>query len=129
MITERALVGKAKTINKSEMALLSECTPQCAQKELDTADIVRDACLRQLTLLHCEWAQLRDDLNHIISFLPQVLLPSPASQNLLEAWVFAQLCKIWPIFGCDQTRIADCVSFLREPNRFVLFPGGASCPG
>jgi hypothetical protein len=32
------------------MALFSECTPQCAQKELDTADIVRDAWFRQLGL-------------------------------------------------------------------------------
>ena len=31
------------------MALFRECTPQCAQKELDTADIVRDAWLRKLT--------------------------------------------------------------------------------
>jgi len=30
------------------MALFHECTPQCAQKELDTADIVREAMLRQL---------------------------------------------------------------------------------
>jgi hypothetical protein len=27
---------------ESEMALFLECTLQCAQKELDTADIVRD---------------------------------------------------------------------------------------
>ncbi len=31
------------------MALFHECMRQCAQKELDTADIVRDAMLRQLT--------------------------------------------------------------------------------
>jgi len=31
------------------MALFSECMPQCAQKLLDTADIVRDAILHQLT--------------------------------------------------------------------------------
>ena len=31
------------------MALLFECTPQCARKLLDTADIVREAMLRQLT--------------------------------------------------------------------------------
>ena len=30
------------------MALFHECMPQCAQKELDTADIVRDAMFRQL---------------------------------------------------------------------------------
>ena len=36
-------VGKATTINESEMALFHECTRQCAQKDLDTADIVRDA--------------------------------------------------------------------------------------
>ena len=43
MIAERAYGWQSKTINESEMALLYECTPQCAQKELDTADIVRDA--------------------------------------------------------------------------------------
>jgi hypothetical protein len=42
-------VGKAKTINESEMALFHECTPLCAQKELDNADIVRDACLQKLS--------------------------------------------------------------------------------
>jgi hypothetical protein len=42
------VVGKAKTSNESEMALFYECTPQCAQKELDTADIVRDAIFQQL---------------------------------------------------------------------------------
>lgn len=31
------------------MALFSECTPQCARKALDAADIVRDAILRHLT--------------------------------------------------------------------------------
>ena len=30
-------------INESELALFYECTPQCAQKEPDTADTVRDA--------------------------------------------------------------------------------------
>jgi hypothetical protein len=29
------------------MALFSECMRECAQKALDTADIVRDACFRQ----------------------------------------------------------------------------------
>ena len=33
--------------NKSEMALFSECTDRYAQKMLDTADIVREAMLRQ----------------------------------------------------------------------------------
>jgi hypothetical protein len=47
---ERALVGKGKTINESEMALFSECSPKCARKVLDTADIVREAMLRQLPL-------------------------------------------------------------------------------
>ena len=32
------------------MALFYECRPQCAQKELDTADIVREAMFRQSTL-------------------------------------------------------------------------------
>jgi len=31
------------------MALFFECMPQCAQKVFDTADIVRDGMLRQLT--------------------------------------------------------------------------------
>jgi hypothetical protein len=31
------------------MALFFECGQQCAQKVLDTADIVRDAIFRQLT--------------------------------------------------------------------------------
>jgi len=30
------------------MALFSECTPWCARKGLDTADIVREAILQQL---------------------------------------------------------------------------------
>jgi hypothetical protein len=33
--------------NKSEMALFSECTERYAQNMLDTADIVREAMLRQ----------------------------------------------------------------------------------
>jgi hypothetical protein len=35
--------------NKSEMALFSECTDRYAQKLLDTADIVREAILQQLS--------------------------------------------------------------------------------
>ena len=34
--------------NKSEMALFSECMHTCAQKTLDTADIVREAMFQQL---------------------------------------------------------------------------------
>jgi len=34
--------------NKSEMALLVECMLLCAQKVLDTADIVREAIFQQL---------------------------------------------------------------------------------
>lgn len=44
------MVGKAKTIHESEMALFSECTRPCAQIELDTAGIVREARFRQLSL-------------------------------------------------------------------------------
>jgi hypothetical protein len=40
---ERAVVGKGKPVNESEMALFSECSLKCARKVLDTADIVRDA--------------------------------------------------------------------------------------
>ena len=35
--------------NESEMALFFECLLLCAQKVLDTADIVREAMFRQLT--------------------------------------------------------------------------------
>jgi hypothetical protein len=47
---KRAWVGKGKTFNESEMALFCECMPPCARKVLDTADIVRDAMLRQLRI-------------------------------------------------------------------------------
>ena len=43
---ERALVGTAIFI-ESEMALFCECMLKCARKPLDTADIVREAMLRQ----------------------------------------------------------------------------------
>ena len=43
---ERAWVGNGN-LNKSEMALLSECTHGYASKMLDTADIVREAIFRQ----------------------------------------------------------------------------------
>jgi hypothetical protein len=41
------VVGKANSINESEMALFHECTLQCAQKDLDSVDIVREAMLQQ----------------------------------------------------------------------------------
>jgi hypothetical protein len=44
---ERAVVGKGKPFNESEMALFSECSLKCARKMLDTADIVREAILQQ----------------------------------------------------------------------------------
>jgi len=39
-----------RIFNESEMAHSSACMLSCAQKVLDTADIVRDAIYRQLTL-------------------------------------------------------------------------------
>jgi hypothetical protein len=49
---ERAWVGRAKaTASTSEMALFSECMLKCARKVLDTADIVREAMLQQLSLV------------------------------------------------------------------------------
>jgi hypothetical protein len=36
-----------QTIHESEMALLFERTQKCCRKQLDTADIVRDAIFRQ----------------------------------------------------------------------------------
>jgi len=47
---ERALVGTAILI-ESEMALFYECMLKCAEKLLDTADIVREAIFRQLRIL------------------------------------------------------------------------------
>jgi hypothetical protein len=44
---ERAWVGGAQFINESEMALFPECKESCAQKIVDTADIVRDAIFRR----------------------------------------------------------------------------------
>ena len=46
----RASLGwwtKSNTFNESEMALFNECMLKCARKLLDTADIVREAILRQ----------------------------------------------------------------------------------
>jgi hypothetical protein len=40
------------TFNQSEMALFFECMLLCAQKLLDTADIVREAMFRQLAYSH-----------------------------------------------------------------------------
>jgi len=49
MITRPSLrLAKRKPPHESEMALFHECSPQCAQNELDTADIVRDAMLQQI---------------------------------------------------------------------------------
>jgi hypothetical protein len=44
----RASLWLVRPFNKSEMALFSECTDKYAQKLLDTADIVREAILRQV---------------------------------------------------------------------------------
>ena len=49
MVYERAVVGKGKPFNESEMALFSECSLKCARKMLDTADIVREAIFHQLS--------------------------------------------------------------------------------
>ena len=40
-----------RSFNESEMALFFECVPKFAQKVFDTADIVRDAILQQLSNL------------------------------------------------------------------------------
>jgi hypothetical protein len=44
---QRAYGWKSNTFNESEMALFFECMQSCARKVLDTADIVREACLRK----------------------------------------------------------------------------------
>ena len=48
-------MAKRKPSHESEMALFYECSPQCARKGLDTADIVRDAMFRQLSQFPDEW--------------------------------------------------------------------------
>lgn len=47
---EASLRLAKQNINESEMALFHECTLHCAQKDLDTADIVRDAWLQHLVI-------------------------------------------------------------------------------
>jgi hypothetical protein len=42
-ITSGPWLDTALFFNESEMALFSECMPECARKLLDTADIVREA--------------------------------------------------------------------------------------
>jgi hypothetical protein len=42
--------SNGKSFNENEMALFYECTRMCAQKLLDTADIVREAMLQQSPL-------------------------------------------------------------------------------
>ncbi len=39
---------RTKRVRKQKTDRFSKCRPQCARKRLDTADIVRDACLQQL---------------------------------------------------------------------------------
>jgi hypothetical protein len=53
----------ARPSTKSEMARSSECTEQYALRVLDTADIVRDAMLRQPSGLTC--AQLNSSFVQI----------------------------------------------------------------
>jgi hypothetical protein len=48
-----------KFINESEMALFPECMESCAQKVVDTADIVRDAILRQLSCVQLRGGESR----------------------------------------------------------------------
>src|SRR5450432_510830 len=53
-ITSEPWVGCGQFIYESEMALFPECTELCAQKIVDTADIVRDAIFCQLRKFsHC----------------------------------------------------------------------------
>jgi len=47
--SEPGLVEQSNHFYESEMALLFECTSQCAQKLFDTADIVRDEIFRHFT--------------------------------------------------------------------------------
>jgi hypothetical protein len=43
--------SESATFNESEMALFFECMLQCAQKALDSADIVRDGDLTPISFL------------------------------------------------------------------------------
>jgi hypothetical protein len=60
--SELGLAEQSNSFNESEMALFYECMLKCAQKVIDTADIVRDAMLRQLTKRVqplVDWQQMR----------------------------------------------------------------------
>ena len=48
LITRRALVGSGKYFHESEMALFPSARSGVPRKVLDSADIVRDACLQQV---------------------------------------------------------------------------------
>jgi hypothetical protein len=50
-IASEPLVGR-QTIHESEMALLFECTSECARNSLDTADIVRDGDFSPTNAVH-----------------------------------------------------------------------------
>ncbi len=45
VIRSEPRLGTRKIIHESEMVLFSECSSQCARRQLDTADIVRDGDL------------------------------------------------------------------------------------
>jgi hypothetical protein len=75
---ERAC-GWCGHFNKSEMALFSECTDRYAQKLLDTADIVRDAILRQARYgCGCLHEGLKEFIGLFLTRMPGVAALQPA---------------------------------------------------
>src|ERR1700690_1787785 len=78
--------------NKSEMALFSECTDRYVQKLLDTADIVREAMLRQssVTKITDSGARLwesyeAEKVRHSVSTIEEVRAAEKKVQKILDA--------------------------------------------
>src|SRR5579859_5659931 len=70
------------------MALFHECSPQCAQNELDTADIVREAMFRQLPQMlttGLPWGTMATALPVCFRFLiiASVRIPNSQAAGLL----------------------------------------------
>jgi hypothetical protein len=56
--------------NESEMALFFECMLLCAQKVLDTADIVREAIFQQLTVFSYPYFDVLSDTTPSVACVP-----------------------------------------------------------
>jgi hypothetical protein len=83
--------------NESEMALFFECMLLCAQKVLDTADIVREAIYRQLRFLSL---LLSSDVVHICC----LAVTKAAGTSLMSRCASITTCRLG---GSDYFLLAD----------------------